>query len=411
LNQGVCTPGATQSCSFGSCSGTQTCNSSCLWGSCNFGATPSNDTCAGAINVGSGGTFSGTTCGANNDYTGSCGSSTSPDVVYVMNLISRSNVDINTCSGTSWDTVLYLRSGSCTGTEIGCSDDACGVQSRITATLDPGTYYIFVDGFGSGNAGAFMLSVSITPLAPSNDACSGAIDISAGGTFSGDTTSATDDSGYCAGSGTKGVWYRFTLSQQEVVYLDTQDGNSWDSVITVKSGSCTGSNVLCGDDSCSNGRSQIAGVLSAGTYYVLVSGYFSSAYGPFTLRYQHSPCPGAVALSTSQTGNTSGWGNHTTASCGSGAGSEDRPYYLTKCPGSSSISANTCTGTSYDSVLYIRSGSGGTCGSTEVACDDDGCGFPVSSVSATVTGPGLFFVIVDGYSSGNVGAYTLTASF
>src|SRR5207253_1382453 len=120
-----------------------------------------------------GGTFSGTTSGTSSQA-GSCGSSgTSPERVFQWTPTVSGTATIQTCGGnTSYDTVLYLRSGACgTGSEIalGCNDDACadatGVNraSRVTPTVTAGqTYYIFVDGFG-GAQGNFTLTV-LPPL-------------------------------------------------------------------------------------------------------------------------------------------------------------------------------------------------------------------------------------------------------
>src|SRR5207253_1887617 len=120
-----------------------------------------------------GGTFSGTTSGTSSQA-GSCGSSgTSPERVFQWTPTVSGTATIQTCGGnTSYDTVLYLRSGACgTGSEIalGCNDDACADAtgasraSRITPTVTAGqTYYIFVDGFG-GAQGNFTLTV-LPPL-------------------------------------------------------------------------------------------------------------------------------------------------------------------------------------------------------------------------------------------------------
>src|SRR5205814_318765 len=75
---------------------------------------------------------------------------------------------IETCgAGTSFDTVLYLRSGACaSGPEAGCNDDACANStglfraSRLTPTVTAGqTYFIVVDGYG-GAHGTFSLTVT-----------------------------------------------------------------------------------------------------------------------------------------------------------------------------------------------------------------------------------------------------------
>src|SRR5438067_1792845 len=122
-----------------------------------------------------GGTFSGTTSGTS-ALAGSCGSSgDSPERVYQWTPAVSGMATIQTCgAGTSFDTVLYLRSGVCaSGPEVaaGCNDDACanatGLNraSRITPTVTAGqTYFIVVDGY-AGAPGAFTLTV--TPPAAS----------------------------------------------------------------------------------------------------------------------------------------------------------------------------------------------------------------------------------------------------
>src|SRR5438093_7419251 len=120
-----------------------------------------------------GGTFTGTTSGTSL-LAGSCGNSGgSPEQVFQWTPTVSGTATIQTCGGsTSYDTVLYVRSGACgTGSEIalGCNDDACADAtganraSRITPTVTAGqTYYIFVDGFG-GAQGNFTLTV-LPPL-------------------------------------------------------------------------------------------------------------------------------------------------------------------------------------------------------------------------------------------------------
>src|SRR5439155_520144 len=117
-----------------------------------------------------GGTFSGTTSGTS-ALAGSCGrSGESPERVYQWTPTVSGTATIQTCgAGTSFDTVLYLRSGVCaSGPEMaaGCNDDACanatGLNraSRITPTVTAGqTYFIVVDGYG-GAQGTFSLTVT-----------------------------------------------------------------------------------------------------------------------------------------------------------------------------------------------------------------------------------------------------------
>jgi len=136
---------------------------------------PGGGGCSSPITIpASGGTVSGATSGAS-ALVGSCGSSgTAPERVYQWTPAVSGTATIQTCgAGTTFDTVLYLRSGACaSGPEMaaGCNDDACtnatGLYraSRLTPTVTAGqTYFIVVDGYG-GAQGTFSLTV--TPPAP-----------------------------------------------------------------------------------------------------------------------------------------------------------------------------------------------------------------------------------------------------
>ncbi|MCB9593438.1 MAG: putative metal-binding motif-containing protein [Sandaracinaceae bacterium] len=98
----------------------------------------------------------GTTCG---------GGATSNDAVYQLTLTARSRVVAST-EGSTFDTVLHVHQTSCTATggDIYCDDDGGeGSTSLIDQMLDPGTYFIVVDGFGSTSAGEYYLEVMVTP--------------------------------------------------------------------------------------------------------------------------------------------------------------------------------------------------------------------------------------------------------
>jgi hypothetical protein len=72
-----------------------------------------------------GGTVTGTTSGANTQA-GTCGESDhSPERAFVWTPTSSGPAKFETCSTTDtrFDTVLYVRSGSCNGTQLACNDD------------------------------------------------------------------------------------------------------------------------------------------------------------------------------------------------------------------------------------------------------------------------------------------------
>ena len=116
-----------------------------------------------------GGTFSGSTSGTSS-LAGSCGNSgSSPEQVFQWTPALSGTATIQTCgAGTNFDTVLYVRNPSCTGSEItnGCNDDACTNSaglfraSKLTPAVAAGTtYFIVVDGYG-GASGSFTLQVT-----------------------------------------------------------------------------------------------------------------------------------------------------------------------------------------------------------------------------------------------------------
>src|SRR6266481_6228595 len=136
-----------------------------------FAQSTTTTTLAGACNNPTvipeqGGTFSGTTSGTSSQA-GSCGNSgSSPELVFQWTPAVSGTAAIQTCgAGTSFDTVLYMRSGLCaSGSEVGCNDDACTNStglfraSRLTSAVTAGqTYFIVVDGYG-GAQGTFSLT-------------------------------------------------------------------------------------------------------------------------------------------------------------------------------------------------------------------------------------------------------------
>src|SRR5437667_6488116 len=142
---------------------------------CQGQAGPTSTALAGACSSptvipAAGGTFSGTTSGTSSQA-GSCGSSgSSPERVFRWTPTVSGTATIQTCgAATNFDTILYMRSGVCSGgAEVvsGCNDDACANSSglsrasRITPTVTAGqTYFIVVDGYG-GSHGTFSLTVT-----------------------------------------------------------------------------------------------------------------------------------------------------------------------------------------------------------------------------------------------------------
>ncbi|MCB9601106.1 MAG: hypothetical protein H6720_12255 [Sandaracinus sp.] len=125
-----------------------------------------NDNCSNAYVVPTtGGIFTGNTTALLPDYsTRTCGSMAgSNDATFVLMLPARARVVANT-SGSSFDTVLHLHTGSCaSGGEVACDDDGGdGSTSYLDRVLEAGTHFLVVDGFGMGSSGEYVLEVDVT---------------------------------------------------------------------------------------------------------------------------------------------------------------------------------------------------------------------------------------------------------
>ena len=117
-----------------------------------------------------GGWIMGTTAGASSAQAGSCGGGGAPERVFEWIPDVSGTATLSTCSmfgnfSTDYDTLIYVREGTCEGgSELACDDDACPTRagsSRVVMNVRAGTpYYVFVDGFGSAR-GAFTLEVEV----------------------------------------------------------------------------------------------------------------------------------------------------------------------------------------------------------------------------------------------------------
>jgi len=257
------------------------------------------DTCANPIAVTQlPYTATGNTCDYTHDYVGSgcVPTATAPDVVYAYTPTANGSINVSLC-GSSYDTVLYVRAGDClAGTEIGCNDDACGLQSEllglpVTAGV---TYYIFVDGY-SAACGDYSLSITAGGQQLQGDTCEDPFYVT-GVPFAVTGTTTTFTHNYnevCpfTGGTARDVVYAYTPANNEVVNISLcNTATNYDSKLYVYQSTCPGTVVGCNDDICSTPSysspyvSRLDGVALTGgvTYYIIIDGY-GSASGTYDL--------------------------------------------------------------------------------------------------------------------------------
>ena len=181
-------------------------------------------------------TISGTTVGACDD----CSLRPSEDRIYEVNISCAGSYTFTTCGGASWDTYLYLRSAVCGGTSIALNDDACSLQSSVTASLAPGTYYIHVEGFSSSSQGAFNLSVS------------GVLDSPTIGSVSGPSSVCENETGAAYALSTSFDSYSWSVPSGASITSGAGTNN-----ITVDFGSSSGSVSVTGTNSCGSNTSSL----------------------------------------------------------------------------------------------------------------------------------------------------------
>jgi hypothetical protein len=109
----------------------------------------------------------GSTSGLSSQGISSCGGGGGPDVIYYWVAPNSGTYTFDTCSGSSYDTRLWLAADCAAldaGTNIGCNDDSCGLQSRVSRTMVAGEgILIGVDGFSTSSQGTYGLSISGPP--------------------------------------------------------------------------------------------------------------------------------------------------------------------------------------------------------------------------------------------------------
>jgi hypothetical protein len=386
------------------------------------------DTCSSAFAVNGSGTFAGNTLQALNDYQDaqSCTGfqETGPDQVYRVALNAGDRLQATLQPTTSWDSAIYVVT-SCANIAQSC---VAGIDGTTPEHIDytavaAGTYYVIVDGF-AGAGGPYTLNLNITPAPIPNDRCTGAIDVTHGGTFNGDTTNATNDydpgSAGCTGFPETGhdVAYVVTLHPNDriVASLDAP----WDSALYLVSDCANvGTSCVAGSDA---GNPEHIDYTSTGggTYYLIVDGY-ANAQGTFTLTVSVSPgavttgdtCATAIAVPSgggSFNGTTVGLNDdyHPLISCtGRLEPGADQVYSMTLGNGDV-MAARSTFDPGFDGALYLVNSCTNitTC---LVGADQFGAG-QAESLRWVAQSAGTYDLIVDSSAPSSSGGHDLTVT-
>lgn len=372
------------------------------------------EVCGAATALTPGSTVAGSTASEANYFEATCaGTASSPDRVYTLDVAARSRVRVRMQS--SYDGAVYLRS-TCAdaSTEIACNDDYQDTRhSLVTATLDPGRYYVYADGFASASSGDYSLTADVIPATGSGaagDTCAGATVWAPGADIAADTFRMGDDAtGSCGGGGAPDAVYRLNLTSRSRVRASFTSAEFAPVMYLQRTCGDATSEVFCLDGRASG--APIDQTLTAGTYYLVVDGADQNAFGAAAVNLQvddlgalEASCRAATLIRPGHqvTGTTVGQTDRFQATCGGGAASPDQIYRL-QIRRRSTVRI-TSEQTDWDGTIYVRSDC--TDATTELACNDD-AGDNRHSMLETELEPGTYYVFMDGFGSGNQGAFTV----
>jgi hypothetical protein len=367
-----------------------------------------NGTCEAPIPLAPG-VVSGSTTHGEHENTGSCGPSDSRELVYELDVPERQRVTIDVEA--RFDSVLYLRKEDCSDSnaEVDCNDDAPDrARSRIERVLEPGKYFVFVDGYGR-ETGTFKMTVSVTTVLALADMCRRAPTLAAGSAQMGTTGGMANDAEATCGGGAEGAdaAWRLELAARSRVRL-VEHSDDMAPVVHVRR-SCVDeqSEVACGESGAAAGDAAATGLFEPGTYTVFADARERDSAGRYTLTVETAPIAGSgtsadgcgdaaplgAGTSESVAGDTFAAHDDVSGTCG-GAGAADVVYRLDVARRSRFIASLDGEEAPHLLVIWRRCAERGS----ELAC-----GRAVDEVLA----PGTYFIAVDGASPDALGRFTL----
>lgn len=186
--------------------------------------------------------------GVGNDNTSYCGFQNEGNESYFVFAPATSGnyfVSVEEFGGNA--TAYEMRYGECLGNNWNCLGIYSGNASTDFIYLVTGHTYVFcIDLQQSTSSFGGAISIQCPIPAPSNDDCSGALNLSCGNSVSGTLNGATPDNApscLASGNGEDGVWYVFAGNNSYVTLSTCGNQTQFDSQISVYTGDC--SNLTC----------------------------------------------------------------------------------------------------------------------------------------------------------------------
>ena len=326
--------------------------------------------------------------GAHDDYKAQlCGSTGGLDVQFTLNVPDMATLSLD-LSGSTFDTIVSLRTATCGPAEIDCDDDG---GDAATSALDledvpGGLYVVAVDGFNTDDTGDILLSVTGT--------------IAAGGSCESPLFAAGAFT--CEGAATCQGTLGERICQTEC--SDGLDNNADGKTDFPEDPGCTSAadgveDTVCPGASC---PACADGVDNDGDDDIDfdADGSCDSAADTSELDCPSTEPIGVITQKIT-TGTTVGQTHDVTPTCGAGSTAPDVHLQL-DLPTLKSLSLVLTPENGFDADLALFDSTCGPAG--QLACGD---GVSTDSVSLTNVAAGTYFVEVDGDATAEVGTFSI----
>jgi hypothetical protein len=375
--------------------------------------------CQNPLPLAIGQTVTGDTSRGRNNHNGSCAEGEAGEIVYALQVERRMLVTI--AAEQDYDGALYLRS-DCDDqeSEVACNDDDQNTShSRIAQVLEPGTYYVFADGY-SDNEGSYTLTVTGADVPTPQEVCQNAPALTPGQAMSGQTSGDPDIFHAGCASGARGPDHVYRLDVQQESRVQIHQESDYDGVLYVRRACAEqASEVACNDDAFDTQHSRINKILPPGTYYVFTDGFTGQSAGNFTMQADVVPvagvgtqgdsCQDAVPLTPGQVmeGNTFPARDDVASPCGAATDGYDVVYRLDVQARSRVRLWFEDTDLQQNAVLYLTRGCAPNTPNANVACragatSEDG------ALEAVVE-RGTYYVVVDSAAPREFGRFRLAS--
>ncbi len=250
------------------------------------GAGGQAGTCADPYLLEPGQEVTSSTGGLSHELQGPCIQGKAPEAIFKVQIEQPTSFVAEL--ETVFDSGLYMLDRCDREAEVlACSDDfeMRSGSSRIQVSLDPGVYYLVVDGFGE-MSGEYTLKSSVIARMSPDAMCSGAPALEPGKLVEGSTAGKPDTFHGSCSQGTKGpdMVYAVEIAETSQVRFLLETPNHDGALHLHKD--CPGSSLElgCNDDFETNKKSMIHVRLDPGSYMLVVDGFDGMASGDYALR-------------------------------------------------------------------------------------------------------------------------------